>query len=215
MRSWLERFWFLRGVAGAIALAQLVPEFMDLSRYEFLRAAQAVIIAWDSVASRMGQLIGTLPFLPQLTAFHVNAAIFTAAFGVPAAYVVLRRGASDAPRRPRRSIRSLAAAAILFASVMAYAFVGSVHVRMRIVDLMIDGSQREANLAGLIFLLVVAAMFVVALLVALVSLKGYARGLVLILSFILTLQVLYYLDAPYLADWIDGWADRQLPGQDS
>jgi len=44
-----KRFWWLRGVAAALSLAALIPNVIDITRYEFLNAVAAVIYGWLSV----------------------------------------------------------------------------------------------------------------------------------------------------------------------
>ncbi len=61
-KSWFRRFWWLRGVTAALALTALAPTFIDLSRYEFLRAFHAVIVGWNLVTEKLGEIIGEIPF---------------------------------------------------------------------------------------------------------------------------------------------------------
>ncbi len=84
-QRWLERFWFLRGVAAAVALAALVPEITDLSRWEFLRAFEWLVTNWNAWAKEIGALIGNLPWMPRLSARAVNALMLCLCLFLPSA----------------------------------------------------------------------------------------------------------------------------------
>lgn len=221
-----EQFWFLRGVAGAIALAQLVPQFLDLSRSEFLRAAHALLIAWHSVAASVGELIGRIPFLPPLSAFDVNALLFAAAFGLPSSFALVRAGWS-APLFQNsplfcvgwRAFLIVLGLLLLIASLGAYSLLASPHVHHRI-DAMLNpvpgvmtaapSLRQITNISMLVLLLL---SFVVALIVALFTIRGYARGLFVAVTFVLALQVLYLLDAPILSEFINHWSAQAIDGR--
>ena len=89
-KSWIQRFWWLRGVAGAMTVAALVPSFVDLSRYEFLRAFHAIIVGWDLVAAELGRLIGRVPFFPNIDSDAVNTIVFVLAFVFPVSIALIK-----------------------------------------------------------------------------------------------------------------------------
>ncbi len=74
--AWFEkhknRFWFLRGATFALMLMTLVPEFVNLSRFDFLRAFHALILSWNGVAELIGLCFGWLPFVPDIPYWLIN-----------------------------------------------------------------------------------------------------------------------------------------------
>ena len=84
-KAWVERFWWLRGAAAAIAVAGTVPSFLDLKSYQFLRMFHALIVGWNKLAEQIGAWIGELVSVPPISATIVNIAIFFFSVGVPAA----------------------------------------------------------------------------------------------------------------------------------
>ena len=74
--AWVERFWWLRGAAAAMAVAAVLPEHMDLERYEFLRAFHAMIVGWNTLSAQIGSVIGEFLYFPDIAAAEVNTGIF-------------------------------------------------------------------------------------------------------------------------------------------
>ena len=85
-KAWIQRFWWLRGVVTAVTLAALVPNFVNLSRYEFLRAFHAVIVSWNVLTTKIGQLIGKIPYLPEISGEMVSTLAFTLSICVPSLF---------------------------------------------------------------------------------------------------------------------------------
>lgn len=85
----VRRFWWLRGVAGAVTLTALVPNIVDLSRYEFLRAFHALIVGWNVVAARLGYIIGKIPFVPELSGEVISTFFFSLSIVFPIAFAIV------------------------------------------------------------------------------------------------------------------------------
>jgi hypothetical protein len=231
LSRWLERFWFLRGVAAALAVVQLVPVFVDLSAYEFLRAFHALIVGWNLFAAWVGSLIGTLPFIPDLEPVVVNALLFAGSIGVPSAFAFA--GGFEERRRSRLSWtpswldRPMAASAFVSMVVVSYlAFVwaitgedpfgvspladaASIDGKYNVGDLELLFGDLD-SLTGVLSQFSIIFLILTNFCLALWKLKGYARGLIFIAVFILTMQALYWINAPWIADRINDLANSVL-----
>lgn len=214
-QRWAHRFWFLRGVAAAIALSALVPQFTDLSRWEFLRAFAALLVGWNGVVGYLGRLIGQLPFLPNFSADAINALLFTSTVGLPGAFVIAQR-----LRTSSVGVWVLVpmCASVVIATYVAYVISIAPYNPSYYTLISPDGHQSGPWFESFVvrarqsfpvvcgMLLAVAVSFLGALL----FLKGFARGVIVLASFILTLQVLYWLNAPWVGDVIRETANTTL-----
>jgi hypothetical protein len=188
--GWVERFWFVRGVAAAVLLVGLVPEFTSLTRFEFLKGAYALVVGWRHVAAWVGSLIGLLPVIPELDPETVGALLFTASVGAPSCYYMWQS------RWPQRAL-GMSHQSLLPPLLLAWHFLIYRDLAKA------DPAEWDWN-TGETFLLF---LFLASFAVTVWKLPGYGRGVVVVLSFIVTLQLLYWLNTPWFADTISSLAD--------
>ncbi|MEL6171772.1 MAG: hypothetical protein AAFR02_07130, partial [Pseudomonadota bacterium] len=81
--GWVSKYWWLRGIVLAFTLSAIVPTFVNLSKYEFLRAFHAVIISWNDALDYIGSVVGALVLFPDLDASAINAFLFSFGIGSP------------------------------------------------------------------------------------------------------------------------------------
>lgn len=110
LKALAGRFWWLRGAAAAITLSAVVPNFIELGRFQYLLGIHLLIVAWGEVASRVGTLIGRLPFVPPLSSELVSSLVFTFSIVLPAsaAFVIsqfqdLNQARAKQEKNPKQS----------------------------------------------------------------------------------------------------------------
>jgi len=233
--KWVERFWFLRGVGAALAVAALVPQVTDLSRWEFLRAFEALIFGWNNVAEWIGALVGRLPLLPTLSASTVNAIVITSSLIIPGAFalykmevmisddwwffVILTLGGAVALIRwlalsMPTDLMSLVSMAVVF-----WILLGSVFIffpKSNLARPWSIGVLAGFCVVGLVALSIgmpgywAPMVAGVGLLAAAANLRGYWRGVVFVMTFVAMMQILYWLNTPGLSDIIRDASDAAL-----
>ncbi len=200
----VKQFWFLRGIAAAITLAEVVPRITDLSRFEFLRAFHALLVGWREVAGWIGSALGKLPLIPHISADVVNGAVFTASVGVPAGFALIRLGNSQSAVNrldefgiPRWSLWGFGATVpfFLYGIYMTATVPGYLETWQ-------GRAEEQGEILSLVEVSILSLFVLAAFLCALITLKGYARGLIVFVSFVITLQLLYWINTPWLADFI-------------
>lgn len=214
--GWVERFWFLRGVAAALVLLQLIPEFIDLSRWELLRAFHAMLIGWNRVASAIGDLLELLPFVVEVEAKWVNFALFAGAVSFPVAMLAANIGL-----RAISSFWNGAQSLQEFAPVAVWTFVASIILFLvPTIPYGIAVGIGGLDLLAHFFVVPVSrgeyfsgwhiVLPIVFWLVALQQFRGYRRGIVLVATFALTLELLYLVNAPFVSEAIRDWTSHAL-----
>lgn len=61
-----------------------------------------------------------------------------------------------------------------------------------------------------VFLLMVAYTFIAMILFSIANVRGYGKGMFVVLTFIITIEMLYALNTPGLSDWIDAKTENVL-----
>jgi hypothetical protein len=131
----------------------------------------------------LGDFIGRLPFVPDISPDVLNAILFASAVGIPSGY---KAAATFWPEG-----RFLTAAVLFFVCFVAF-------ISWTFGDLFVWDSP------GDYFFDPYAAIVVpLTFTFALVRLRGYAKGFISVLTFIATIQILYWLNAPWFADWVN------------
>lgn len=238
LKNLAQRFWWLRGLVAALTLTTLVPTFMDLDRFEFLRAVHAAILGWNAVMSWAGKMIGKLPFIPELSiaAMHTIAIMVSAVVPASAAVVIANMRWVKGGRRPRGYFlvkkihriclgktvsdkldelseslaRSFFWNAIVFSSTnliyaLLYYSIFSSYYHLDEFSLQIF-SVGESDF-WLYFSMVALTSL---LLVAAIELDQFRKGLIVFVTFLLTLEILYVLNTPWLSDQINLLACQQI-----
>lgn len=85
-----QTFWWLRGVAAAIFLVKLVPEFVDVSELDFLKALLAIASYWDEAAKAIAEFLSELLRLPfSIDPVWVDIVFFWSVFPAPTLFAVI------------------------------------------------------------------------------------------------------------------------------
>lgn len=120
------------GVLSAASLTVFVTEITDLSRYEFLRAFHAILTTWSEFTDGIGQIIGFIPFMPNLPGWFVNAVIVSLALVRPSVNVAINTLTPKTKIAPkeRKTFEKfqIMAAIFYFVSFLAVGFVIGEHL---------------------------------------------------------------------------------------
>jgi hypothetical protein len=199
-KPWFERLWFLRGIAAAIALSLFASTFTDLSRFEFLRAVHALLLAWSDAAAWLGRLIGMAPWLPDLSGDVVAALVLAASLGAPIGYALATflfpSGRSPAwtfdEDEPSIGSTSPSAGGLIFCVPLG--MTASFAAFLMAVEAWREDLSFPLLHSGLIFYMFVAGCFL---------LRGFLRGVLILLAFMGVFLALTWLSTPGLADWVN------------
>jgi len=185
-KYWVSRFWWLRGVAAAFALTSLVPLLFDFSRYELLRALHAIIVGWNIALTKIGQFIGKFPFIPELSSDVMNTIIFISSVTLPLFFSFLRTYIS-----------------LLYSLFLAFFVTYTYHHTI---------TAEESDILVWIFFIEISLTVILATFV----LPSFGKGIIYVLTFIVTLEILYILSSPWLAEPINAFACEVLsiPAED-
>ena len=202
-KAWAERIWWIRGAAAGMAMLGAIPEFMDLSEFEFVRAFHAIVVGWNKLAALFGDWLGTLFGVSPLSHRVINASLFGLSFGLPAASAALmpwwrkkRAGDGGKPLLCRDNHRPI---------LLSSCFVVSTAACFGLIYYLAISLPRLAGapqavfvyvlLAALVlfFMVMLARVFGLELHEALKHLKGFRRGSVYVFCFIVVVEILYLL----------------------
>ncbi|WP_419911974.1 hypothetical protein [Hoeflea sp.] len=218
--KWLETFWWTRGIFAAISVAALLPSIVDLSRYEFLRAFHASLIAWNDIASYVGHLIGKIPYIPAVSPYLINLCIFVATICVPTAVGAAHLTANSAIKQLNKNQSKLGN---LEYGILHYSWIAlSVVVFFTFIFMgtglyygVISGEIFEiknvddtTTTIGFLILFILSFYFGARLL------PGFVRGVVTVIVFLISLEVLYWLQTPYLTGAINNFACERVAHPD-
>lgn len=177
----LKKIWtkyvFLRGVVAAFAVLSFVPQFFPFEQIDILRAVRAVIFNWNHLASIVGDLIGFIPFVPELSASTVNFLILATTVYVPGFYAMWPGRAYANERSGIIALISAIFALVIFLTVQLDYDLPLDAYRVLIVALM---------LTMIIFLLPV-----------------YRNGLLFVIVMLATFEAVYWLNLPQFRDSVD------------
>ncbi|NQY97725.1 MAG: hypothetical protein HRT82_11255 [Henriciella sp.] len=79
----LKRAAVVRGFFGMLLIFEVATRFADLSNYELARFLSSVLVAWNVIAAKIGEVIGILPFIPPLSSDLVNWVVFMTSVTIP------------------------------------------------------------------------------------------------------------------------------------
>ncbi len=213
--NWLSAFWWFRGILAALTLTSTLPNLVDLSRNQILRAVHLVIFRWSEVASAIGKILGKVPYFPDLNPEQVNAALFSLSVCVPAAFGFIFRqdtieSGADQGRKIIRFFRRHPRTWLLFIVLRFSNSFISLFIVFAIPYLLFFVPYREIIEGGAdsIVGLVVTGIYVIPVLafiyiVGVTAVPEFLRAMMFTVSCIITLEVLYLINTPLLGDWID------------
>ncbi|MEX3008349.1 hypothetical protein [Hoeflea sp. TYP-13] len=225
--KWLKGFWWTRGVFAAISLVALLPKIVNLSRYEILRAIHAAILAWDVLASKIGEAVGELFLIPPIPSTIVNFVIFMTTIGLPVVFGSYKF-AGQLLELYSFIVQKSRHPAFGGADIIARVFINALTNPTIKQILTIVGAVNVCFLMALLYYYAITFRdldprfrsgfdfywnVTVSLLVCSISfyygvrrVPGFARGLVTVATFLLCLEVLYLLQTPYLTNAINSFA---------
>jgi hypothetical protein len=200
--SWLG---YIAGIAAAIAAAQLIPRLGDIGGLDFLRALYALIEAWRALAASVGAVTGLSGDVVTIALFAATVAIPVAiglawmrppqqlAYVDPSEYHRMM-SAHHAPWAPLMKGFQVLILGFIFLALYAGA------VAPDLMDQLSTGNARFGS--GPFFLVFAPVTAGGAYLLGLVILRGYLAGLIIVVALLITAQVLYWFNAPWIADCI-------------
>lgn len=189
--------WWTRGAVAAISLVSLIPNITGFTKFEFLHAITAAIAGWNKLASYLGDLIGTIPFVPELSSTVINSiAILFTTIAPPLIY-----SASYILFSKEKYFRS---SFVIFSLYMLFeggriSYNLMVNIDNGIIGYTSVGPDYSSvfeNITGLLF---VAIFFIYSLF----AVPNYAKGFFTVMTFLITLQILYFLNTPWLIDSVN------------
>jgi len=193
--KWAARIWYARGVSTAVILLGLVEGFTDIGRFEFLRFFHAIAFGWNQISAKIGLLFEFIPFFPDMTALRTNMILL-----VGIGYVPLGLHAAETGQP------SSAATIVLTLSIM----VGSLFwmtifpSHFYSAQVMILGETIQTSV------FVLGSGFFVCFLAAMYAMPRYKGGILHTLLFMLTMQILYFLNLPILGNVLRNFSDSIL-----
>lgn len=206
-----HRFWYLRGVLAAFTIISVIPSFTDLSQYQLLRAIHVVIWTWNESMAWIGQLMGHLPWIPELPAHWVNVALLTLSIISP----LLALSFIELPKE-FGWFRFILFAPFYYPLFFAvYAFpVWMIFEFIVVYNLEFPFELANLDLIQKIFMLILLLSFFVVGLFVIVSAPTiypvYWKSFFWTISCLLVLELLYVLNAPIIAETIDNFACGRL-----
>ena len=224
-KDWVVRFWWLRGAAAAMAVVAILPQHMNLERYEFLRALHAIIVGWNTIANQIGKIIGEILFVPYIKAAEVNTCILFFSIIVPIMYAFFKPGRSIAYeffggtpeilKDLRKSEVNMTPVYIVFWGVRFCGLI--ICFGMTFVFWMYStpehswytNNTRESDVfGGFLFFIVPSISLIIFFYFAIKIIRGFGRGIVYAFSFIIVIEVLYFL--PITGGYLNTWSCEVL-----
>lgn len=193
---------------AAWLIISLIPKIVpNFSQWEVLRAFHALLHSWQNVLAFVAGLIPPLAWV-DLTPTDVFALVFALTIGLPAAISAatmrdrfIIKDEVEKPKRISEKVildRAIAATFGLFVLFSSFALGALVHGGSSGV-VRLHPPFEQVFLITLVFW--VGALFM---------LRGYFRGLVFVLAFIVAIEGLYWLNTPTLKDWIDAQVEQSI-----
>lgn len=214
-KDWARRFWWLRGALGAMALTSIVPNFMDLGRYEFLRAIHAIVFGWDFAAEAIGRLIGLIPFVPEFSTAAVNLIIYYSTVSIPSivASSKLRSIPADFDYKKNRGIlykffkfvKKYNLGYLINSNYLFSFFILLAPLYVFFPEIIMPNTHPNSFLITT-YLVLLIVNTVVLIGISILKLPGFGKGIVFVLTFFICVEALYLLEAPFIADQINHFA---------
>lgn len=218
-----------------MAFAALVPKFFDISRFEFLRAIHALIVGWNSLMGIVGEWVGKLISLPAISAETINTIVFVSTISVPYAVgiakyahtvLVQKRAFEFAIFNEQLSVLNEVPDTLLSKEKKVILILGfaastiaTIFVFSTIYWAILRGSELEfvSNLVNedmmsifveVAFVFFLLYFIIVMLGISIVFIKGLGKGILIALSFMMTLELLYLINIG--GGFLNSWACEVL-----
>jgi hypothetical protein len=201
-----DYFWFFRGVAAAFSVISFLPLIVDLSNFEILRAFRALTYSWHQFVTWVDESVGQyFRWWPDTYVGTLNYAAIGLAVSLPVTWALFRPFFMNEPEAPKSRNRfELSSFVLALITPVIRTFppiVLLVLIWVSLSPIVLLDYIYFRNYDGLFWFAL--SIFVVVFSIALLELKGYAKGLWAVLSFFASMQILYEVNAPGVASWIN------------
>lgn len=202
---------------AAMSLTSLVPNVVDLSRFQFLRAFHLIILRWEELMTLIGNFIGRLPIIPELSANMMNYILFVFSVGLPASFGLWRWAKFDIAAQEALEIlrntenfgQRFRWWVKLFPLILLTAFLPFVFIGLGLGTVLFFGTLMNDLETGLERfqnnpLAVLLNLSPLALAIYMLTyVPQFGRAAFIVASFIAAFELLYLANTPFLSDWID------------
>lgn len=195
-------FWFVRGVIALVSVVALVPQFVDVSRFETLRAFHVILWQWREFLTFIGRLVGQIPFLPEISYETLSVVLVVINIIIPLVYsfFVAR---SKGEQENNLNFLDTDFGAIVLASV---AILGASIDIFVLENQGLTGSPELAEpseFGALRFLQLIMLAWVISVIFR--NLPKYRSGVLFVFGFWLCAEVLYFIGSPILSEAVNGF----------
>jgi hypothetical protein len=183
--------WYLNGIIAATLIVASIPTFTSVDRFEALAALAAFSNWWFAISHQAAIWCNQFFVFWQLTAFDITSILFFFFFAIPTS-IGIRRFDTEVfkLKYPKwigfRVISYFAPALTLQVIFMSF------------LDPSVE-TDFERNYLAVFFAAILTG-------VGIWMLPVFFRAIVIVVSFLATLQALYVLNAPWFADLVRSWA---------
>ena len=87
---WVSGFWIARGIILTFSLLSTAPAFIDLSQFEFFRAAHVLLWSWREFIEFLARIASWLPWVPDISPAFIATLIFVLNLWMPTFFVANR-----------------------------------------------------------------------------------------------------------------------------
>lgn len=205
--GWIKKFWFLRGAVAAITLSTLIPKYTSISYLEFLRVFNVLIIAWNQITLGFANYLASFEILRFVNHAMVNTFILASTFVLPALLFLFREKSRFLEALTVQVVYSggipspLRATNKTTAKVVYLIYVLSLFAAVPWTYFLLANPDLDSPLTTMM-LATIGYCFVGALF----TLNGLFNGMVTVVVFVGTLQLLYYFNTPVLTETVNRWA---------
>lgn len=215
------KYWYVRGFFAAIAISETVPSFIDIERYDFLRAFHSIIVGWQKIIGSISDLFQSVKFLPDLSPAAVSTVIFFLTYSAPLSLFTFQACKSlvtemmeDETEYPISTILSFWWIIPIFLSLspflivyVHYLFVSnSIFFDPRLFPLSIFRYENgHSELPSLVLVTLISYVYVGVVFSVFRYSSNFRNGFLFFFGICISLEIFYYLQSPALGEAIRGW----------
>lgn len=189
----LKKHWWLRGATAAISLIALIQTFIPLDYKDTLRGFHAAITSWNKVASAIGSIISKVPYSPQLTGDQISAITLILSSVVPLTIILWHDTDEESSITEVLTSRALALGLGITHSIALF--------------------EMTANKGDPLTNAMSWSFVSTGVLMSCFLIKGYFKGFIHVVVFILSIELMYLLSLPYISDGIKRFSCESIKGK--
>ena len=180
------------GVFGATGLIGLLTTYVGVEFEHSIKAIYSLITFWNQTLDELGAFLGRLPFIPKLKSPFFNSMLVFINIVMPVfirwSEIFITKPSDNRISKllSTKVYRSLAIVAILFYLLLFH-------------NLLSGEFPNKLELYGGVFSLIV---FFILFIVLCLKDRTYRNGVIIVLVFCLTIQILYWSSQPDVKDWV-------------